>query len=109
MTRNTGVELECEVAGRSKRVVKTMLVPGFCGILDCVSEVCASTDTQVNEFYRRGALLTEEHTKQCWVAPVSHEGAGSVQVMFRERFDGWNTPTTAVHQPGAEEEMLSAT
>ena len=37
MTRNTDVELECEVAGRSgKRLVKIMLVPGFCDILDCV-------------------------------------------------------------------------
>ena len=74
-----------------------------------MSEVCALSYTQVSGLYRRAALLAEEHTKQCWVAPVSHEWAGSVQVMFRERFDGWNTPTTAVHQPGAEEEMLSAT
>ena len=42
MARNTDVELECVVAGRSsKRPVKTMLVPGFCGILDCVGEVHA--------------------------------------------------------------------
>ena len=34
--RNTDVELECVVEGRSsKRLVKTMLVPGFCDILDC--------------------------------------------------------------------------
>ena len=36
VTRNTNVELECEVAGRSsKRLVKTMLVSSFCDILDC--------------------------------------------------------------------------
>ena len=108
--RNTDVELECVVAGGSgKRLVKSMLVPGCCFILDCVSEVYAWTDTQVSGLHRRGALvraallLAEEHAKQCWVAPVYHEWAGSEQVMFRERFYGWNTPPIAVHQPGAEE------
>ena len=73
-----------------------------------VSEVCAWSDTQVCGLYRRAALLAEEHTKQWWVAPVSHEWAGSVQVVFRERFDGWNTPTTAVHQPGAAQRPSAA-
>ena len=73
-----------------------------------MGEVCVRSDTQVNGLNRRGVLLAEEHTKQRWVAPVSHEWAGSVQVVFRERFDGWNTPTTAVHQPGAAQRRPSA-
>ena len=86
-----------------------MLVPGFCDILDCVNEVCASTDTQVSGLYRCEALLAEEHTKQWWVAPVSHEWAGSERVMFRKRFDGWNTPSIAVHQPSPAQKRPSAT
>ena len=110
MTCNTDAELECVVAGRSsKRLVKSMLVPGFCDILDCVNEVCASTDTQVSGLYRCEALLAEEHTKQWWVAPVSHEWAGSERVMFRKRFDGWNTPSIAVHQPSPAQKRPSAT
>ena len=35
----------------SKRLVKTMLVPGFCGTLDCASEVHARSDTQVSGIY----------------------------------------------------------
>ena len=52
VTRNTDVELECVVAGRSsKRLVKTMLVPGFCDTLDCASEVHARSDTQMSGIY----------------------------------------------------------
>ena len=52
VARNTDVELECVVSGRSsKRLVKTMLDPGFCVILDCVSKVCALSYTQVGGIY----------------------------------------------------------
>ena len=52
MAHNTGVELECVVAGCSgKRLVKTMLVPGFCDILDCVGEAYAWSDMQVSGLY----------------------------------------------------------
>ena len=74
-----------------------------------MSEVYALSDTQVCGLDRRAALLAGEHTKQWWVAPVSHEWAGSVQVMFRERFDGLNTPPIAVHQPDAAQRRPSAT
>ena len=46
------MELESVVARRSsKRPVKTMLVPGFCDILDCASDVYALSDTQMSGLY----------------------------------------------------------
>jgi len=94
-------EVTLENVSMGKKLVKSMLFPGHCYILDCMSEIYVWTDTQTSGPLRRGALisagnLAEEHAKQCWVAPVYHEWAGAEQVMFRERFWGWNTPPISV-------------
>lgn len=103
---NKTIEVTLESVCVGKALVRAMLVPGNCYIMDCVSEVYAWTDTQASGPHRRAtivraAALADEHAAQCWVAPVYHEWAGSEQVMFRERFYGWNAPPIAVSQPAA--------
>ena len=103
---NKTVEVTLESVCVGKSLVRAMLVPGNCYIMDCVSEVYAWTDTQASGPLRRAtivraAALADEHAAQCWVAPVYHEWAGAEQVMFRERFYGWNAPPIAVSQPAA--------
>ena len=103
---NKTMEVTLESVCMGKALVRAMLVPGNCYIMDCVSEVYAWTDTQASGPHRRAtvaraAALADEHAAQCWVAPVYHEWAGSEQVMFRERFYGWNAPPISVSQPAA--------
>eukprot|EP01105_Mastigella_eilhardi_P007811 TRINITY_DN194_c2_g2_i1.p1 TRINITY_DN194_c2_g2~~TRINITY_DN194_c2_g2_i1.p1 ORF type:complete len:804 (-),score=184.15 TRINITY_DN194_c2_g2_i1:27-2438(-) len=99
-TNFDNVDLE-KVSEDGRSLYKGMINPTACHILDCTTEIFAWTCLRAPAKLRKQILaladkLYEERSSTFWVCPVHHEFAGSEQVMFKERFNDWNTVPISV-------------
>eukprot|EP01116_Phalansterium_solitarium_P018985 TRINITY_DN517_c0_g1_i8.p1 TRINITY_DN517_c0_g1~~TRINITY_DN517_c0_g1_i8.p1 ORF type:complete len:649 (+),score=120.52 TRINITY_DN517_c0_g1_i8:863-2809(+) len=86
------LELEEIASGRS--LVKEMLDPNDCYILDCATEVYPWTGRNAPMAIKNGTIKLATHIlgqRDCWTAPLIREFPGSESVLFKERFSNWGS------------------